>query len=508
MVAIQNIVLRRAGRSLLALGITLALGACAVGPDFHRPAAPASQDYAPTPTPKTTASTPTPDGNPQQFVRDMDIPGQWWTLFHSEPLNALIDDSLKHNPDVGAAQEALHAAVESVRAQQGQYFPQVSASVDPTRQQVGEVLSSALASNATLYNLTTAQLSISYTPDLWGANRRAVESLVAQADAQRFQLEATYLTLTTNVVNAAVTEASLRGQITATQDMIDSQQKILDTNRKQLNLGDMAEADIAAQEATLEQTRATLPPLQKQLAQQRDLLAVLAGRTPDQDVSARFELDGLQLPQDLPMSLPARLVEQRPDVRMAEANMRAACAQVGVAFAARLPNITISANGGSAADQLHNLFGSGTNFWNIGAAITAPIFDGGTLKHRQRAAEATYRQAAEQYRSTVMSALQNMADSMHAVESDADAMVANSRAERAAARSLAIAQRQYAVGDISMVALLTAQVTYRQAELALIQARAARYADTVALFQAVGGGWWNRQDVAASTGFKTNSPAK
>ena len=181
------------------------------------------------------------------------------------------------------------------------------------------------------------------------------------------------------------------------------------------------------------------------------------------------------------MSLPARLVEQRPDVRMAEANMHAACAQVGVAFAARLPNINITANGGSAATQVHNLFGSGTNFWNIGAAITAPIFTGGTLKHRQRAAEAAYRQAAEQYRSTVMSALQNMADSMHAVQSDADAMVASSRAERAAARSLAIAQRQYAVGDISMVALLTAQVTYRQAELTLIQARAARYSDTVAL---------------------------
>jgi NodT family efflux transporter outer membrane factor (OMF) lipoprotein len=503
MAAIQNLALCRTGRSLLALGIMLALGACAVGPDYHRPAAPAAKDYAPAPTPKATASTPAPGGDAQQLVRDMDIPGQWWTLFHSEPLNALIDDSIKHNPDVAAAQQALRAAVESVRAQQGQYFPQVTGSVDPTRQQVGSVLSSALASNATLYNLTTAQLSISYTPDLWGANRRSVESLVAQADAQRFQLEATYLTLTTNVANAAVTEASLRAQIAATQDMIDSQQKILATNHKQLAAGDMGEADIAAQEATLEQTRATLPPLQKQLAQQRDLLAALAGRTPDQDVSAHFELEGLQLPQDLPMSLPARLVEQRPDVRMAEANMHAACAQVGVAFAARLPNINISANGGSAASQVHNLFESGSNFWNIGAAITAPIFDGGTLKHRQRAAEATYRQAAEQYRSTVMSALQNMADSMHAVQLDADAMVASSRAERAAARSLAIAKRQYEVGDISMVALLNAQVTYRQAELALIQARAARYADTVALFQAVGGGWWNRQDVAASTGFKS-----
>jgi NodT family efflux transporter outer membrane factor (OMF) lipoprotein len=500
----QTLAFKRAGRSLLALGITLALGACAVGPDFHRPAAPTGKDYAPNGMPAATSSTAGPDGNAQQFVRDMDIPGQWWTLFHSEPLNALVEDSIKHNPDVAAAQEALRAAVENVRAQQGQYFPQVTASLDPTRQKTGSVIASGVVSNATLYNLTTAQLSISYTPDLWGANRRSVESLVAQADAQRFELEATYLTLTTNVVNAAVTEAALRAQIASTQDMIDSEQKILDANRKQLALGDLGDADIAAQVATLEQTRATLPPLQKQLAQQRDLLAVLSGRAPDQDVQAKFELEGLQLPQDLPMSLPARLVEQRPDVRMAEANLHSACAQVGVAFAARLPNIDITANGGSAADQMHNLFGSGTSFWNIGAAITAPIFDGGTLKHRQRAAEAQYMQAAEQYRSTVMSALQNMADSLHAAQSDADALVASSRAERAAARSFEIAQRQYAVGDISMVALLNAEVTYRQAELTLIQARAARYADSVALFQAVGGGWWNRKDVAASTGFKAN----
>jgi NodT family efflux transporter outer membrane factor (OMF) lipoprotein len=494
--AIKNIPLWRASRGALAFGICFALSACAVGPNYHRPAAPTAQTYAPTPIAQTTPSVPGLGGNTQQFVQGMDIPGQWWTLFHSKPLNGLIDDSIKHNPDLAAAQQALVSAVESVKAQRGAYYPQVSASVDPTRQKVGDVLSSNLASNSTLYNLTTAQLSISYTPDLWGANRRQVESLVAQADAQRFQLEATYLTLTSNVVNAAIGDASLRAQITATQDMVDSQSKILDTNRKQMALGDMSDAGIASQEATLEQTRASLPPLQKQLAQQRDLLAVLTGRSPDQDVPAQFNFDELQLPQDLPLTLPARLVEQRPDVRMADANLHAACAQVGVAFAARLPNINITANWGSAADQLHNLFGSGTGFWNLGADITAPIFSGGALLHRQRAAEANYRQAAEQYRSTVLSALQNVADSLHALQADADAMVANARAERAAARSLDIAKRQYALGDISMVALLNAQVTYRQAELALIQARANRYSDTVALFQALGGGWWNRHDVA------------
>jgi len=487
-------------RSLFVLGASLALGACAVGPDFHRPAPPATQRYMQEEMPASTASAPSAGGQAQRFNTAMDIPGQWWTLFQSEPLNGLIEDALKHNPDLAAAQQALHLATENVRAQRGQYLPQVSAGIDATRQKSGQVLSSALSSNDTLYNLTTAQLSISYAPDLWGANRRQVESLVAQADAQRFQLEATYLTLSANLVNAAVQEAALRAQLVATQDMIDSQSKILEAGKKQLALGDASESDVAALEAALEQTRAGLPPLRKQLAQQRDMLAVLSGRTPDQGVSAHFSLDSLQLPPELPLSLPARLVEQRPDVRMADAQLHAACAQVGVAFAARLPNINITASWGSATDQLHALFGSGTGFWNLGAAVTAPLFDGGTLKHRQRAAEAAYAQAAEQYRSTVLTALQNVADTLHALQADADAMAAAARAERAAAHSFAIAQKQHALGDISMVALLNAEVTYRQAELALIQARAARYADTVALFQALGGGWWNRHDVAMAAG--------
>ena len=483
---------------LLTLSVSLALSACAVGPDYHRPTPPAAQGYMEEGMQSTTASAPGANGHAQHFNTDLDIPGQWWTLFRSEPLNGLIDDALKNNPDAAAAQAALKAAWENVYAQRGFYWPTVTGGVDPTRQKIAGTLASPASSGASFYDLTTAQVSVSYSPDVWGANRRAVESLVAQADAQRFQLEATYLTLTSNLVNSVVQEAALRAQIATTEDMIESQSKILEANRKQLALGDVSEADIAAQEATLEQTRASLPPLHKQLAQQRDVLAVLTGHTPDQDVSARFNLDSLQLPQELPLSLPARLVEQRPDVRMADAQYHAACAQVGVAVAARLPNINVSAAWGSATDEKHTLFGSGTGFWNIGTAITMPLFDGGTLKHKQRAAEATYKQAAEQYRSTVLSALQNVADTLHALQSDADAMRATARAEQAAAHSYAIAQKQYALGDISMVALLNAQVTYRQAELSQIQARAARYADTVALFQALGGGWWNRDDVAVT----------
>ncbi|WP_266180551.1 efflux transporter outer membrane subunit [Dyella humicola] len=490
---------RRGKRSLLALAIALTLSACAVGPDYKRPNAPAAHDYAPTAMPQTTASTSGTGGGAQQWVQDMDIPGQWWTLFHSTPLNALIDDALKHNADVEAAHAALQAAWENVRAQRGAFFPSVSASVDPTRQKTGSVLSSNVASNSTLYNLTTAQVSVSYSPDLWGGNRRQVESLVAEANAQRFQLEATYLTLTSNLVNAAIQEASLRAQIDAIQHIIDDQQRIMTTLQRQLALGDASEAALAAQQAALEQSRASLPPLEKQLAQQRDLLAALSGRMPSDSMDARFTLDGLQLPNQLPLSLPARLVEQRPDVRIADEQLHAASAQVGVAIANRLPNVQITANIGSAADSASNLLGTGTGFWNLGANIAAPIFDGGTLKHKQRAAEATYRQSAAQYRSTVISAVQDVADVLHAVNADAEALVAAERAERAAARSLEIAQHQLGLGDISEATLLNAELTWRQAEIALIQAQANRYADTVALFQALGGGWWNRQDVSDAT---------
>ena len=485
---------RHSLHTTLALAVALALSGCAVGPDYKRPPAPQAQTYSPTPMASDTASTAGPGGESQHVLASMDIPGQWWTLFHSEPLNGLIDDALKHNADIEAAHASLQAAWESVYAQRGAYFPTVNASANPTRQDVANDVASGVASNADLYTLTTAQVSVSYVLDIWGANRRQVESLAAQANAQRFQLEAAYLSLTSNVVNTAIQEASLRAQIELTHKIIDEQEKILATLQRQQALGDVSDAAIAAQVATLEQSRASLPPLDKQLAQQRDLLATLTGRTPDQRIDAQFDLDGLQLPTQLPLSLPAQLVEQRPDVRASEEQLHAASAQVGVAIANRLPNVQINASLGSASERTSQLFTAASGFWAVGATVTQPLFDGGALKHKQRGAEATYRQAAAQYRSTVLGAVQNVADSLHAIDADARALVAAERAEQAASHSLDIARRQLALGDISESAMLNAQLTWQQTALSLVQARAARYADTVALFQSLGGGWWHRQD--------------
>jgi len=222
---------------------------------------------------------------------------------------------------------------------------------------------------------------------------------------------------------------------------------------------------------------------------------VLSGGFPNQDLTEKFELPNLQLPQELPLSLPSQLVEQRPDVRQAEENLHSASAQIGIAVANRLPTFALTADGGSMALVLGRLFSGGNGIWDLGAGITQPIFDAGTLRHRERAAQAAYAEAAGQYRSTVLTAFQNVADTLHALQQDADALKAAADSKDAASVTLALARKQYQSGYVSYLALLSAEQTYQQAVMNLVQARANRYADTAALFQALGGGWWNRPDI-------------
>ncbi|MFC4525153.1 efflux transporter outer membrane subunit [Dyella halodurans] len=482
-------------RFVVVLASTLLAG-CAVGPDFKRPDAPGASDYTAHPVSSTVATPNVAGGESQHFAQGGDIPGDWWTVFHSKPLNELIDQSLANNHDLKAAKAALTVARENVLAQRGAYYPSVAASFSASRQKQSESISPTPNSNTFLYNLYTPQVSISYVPDIFGLNRRTTESVQAQEQAVRFEMVAAQITLSTNVVAAAVQAGSLQAQIDATRELIDINTHMVAILREQLAKGYASGLDLAAQESQLEQTRATLPPLIKQLAQQRDLLAVLAGKMPNQAQDETLALASLQLPQELPLSLPSALVEQRPDVRQAEANMHAASAQIGVAIANRLPNIVLSANAGSTALAMDQLFKSGTGFWGLGADLTAPIFQGGTLLHQERAAKAAYVQAAEQYRSTVLAAFQNVADTLTALEQDAEGLKAAAAAADAAKRTLDLSQRQLTAGYANYLSLLNAQQSYLQARINLVQAQANRYADTAALFQALGGGWWNRADLA------------
>jgi len=319
-----------------------------------------------------------------------------------------------------------------------------------------------------------------------------VEALIGSADAQRFQLEAAYLTLTANLASAAIQEASLRAQIAASQEIIGISARSLAVVRRQFELGAVARLDVAAQEAALAQVQQALPPLQKQLEQTRNLLAALSGRFPSDEPEETFELTALRLPQDLPVGLPSTLVERRPDVRAAEAQLHAASAQIGVALSSRLPQFTITGTAAGLSTGFTQMFANGNPFWTLVGNVAQTLFDGGTLMYRQRAAEAAFEQAAAQYRSTVITAFQNVADALYALRADAEALEAAVAAEQAAKLSLDLTLSAQQLGAVNYLAVLSAQQAYRQALLTRVQAQAARLSDTIALFQALGAGWWSR----------------
>ena len=488
-------------RGLLALVVTpLITTGCVVGPNFKPPAPPAVAAYTAKPATQITEGTPgVPGGQSQRLVSGADIPAEWWTLFHSKELNTLIEQALAHNADLKAAEAALLVAHENTRAQKGAYAPQVSLSPTITRQKdPSQTLAPVPANNPFAYTLITPTVSVSYTPDVFGLNKRTVESLAAQEQATRYQMIAVDITLSANVALAAITEASLEDQIATTNELIGINRQILSLLQYQKSKGYIGGADIAAQQAQLAQLEASLPPLIKQRDQQDNLLAVLTGRYPAQLGPEKFSLASLTLPSDLPLSLPSTLVAQRPDVLQAEANLHAASAQIGVARANRLPNITLSANAGSNALAIGQLFGPGTGFWNIGAALLAPIFDGGTRLHQERVARYAYQQSAEQYRGTVLTAFQNVADTLVALEQDAKTLKATAAAADAAKASLDLSRLQYKDGYAAYLAVLNADQAYQQARLSLVQAEADRFTDTAALFQALGGGWWHRPELVSA----------
>lgn len=492
-------VTRKSGAAIvIACAPLLLISGCAVGPNFKKPAPPDADRYTVKPLPSRTAAVNVPGGEAQTFVSGADIPAEWWSVFHSQALNDLISRALTNNPDLKSAQAALTAARENMLVQKGGYWPTVSGSFSATRSKTSSQISPVPANNSLYYSLYTPQVSVSYVPDVFGLNRRTVESLKAQEEAARFALIASHVTLSANVVAAAIQEASLRGQIAATHELIAINTNMLAILRDQFTNGYASQLDVSAIESQLAQMKATLPPLLKQLAQQRDLLAALSGKLPSEPLPEEFTLSKLQLPTDLPVTLPSRLVEQRPDVRQAEENLHSASAQIGIAVANRLPNITLTADAGTMALEASKMFAGGAGFWDLGASLTQPIFQGGALMHKERAAKAAYVQAAEQYRSTVVTAFQNVADTLNALQMDATALKAAAEAEAAAKVTLDLTRQQSDAGYANYLTMLTAAQAFQQAQLNLIQAQANRFADTAALFQALGGGWWHSADLTTN----------
>jgi NodT family efflux transporter outer membrane factor (OMF) lipoprotein len=489
-------------RRLAALTVPLMASACAVGPNYHQPAAPALPSYTPDPLPPKTVAA---DGEAQTFVFGADISGQWWTLFHSAELNRLIDTGLANNPTLEASQQTLIEAEENERAEQGAFFPSLSGSFQGERTRISSAelasagdTGAASAGSVTVppFALYNATLSVSYSPDVFGGIRRQVESLQAQTDYEQFELEAAYLTLTANIVTAAVTEASYRAQIDATNQIIAADQRQLAILNTQVSLGGVPKANLLSERASLETEQATLPPLESALAQTRNELADYVGAFPPNFHEADFTLASLHLPGDLPVSLPSDLVNQRPDIQAAAAQLHEASAAVGVATANMLPQISLTADVGHEALNTATLFTPQTLMWSLVGGITQPIFEGGELDAKRKASIAALRASGAQYQATVLSAFQNVANALQALQYDAATLQAAQLAEQEAGKSLAVTQDQYQLGGQPFTAVLTAQATYQNDVIARVRAQAARLTDTAALFQALGGGWWHRNDLA------------
>lgn len=465
-----------------------------VGPDFHTPKAPLVKRYTETPLPKKTVTSPTHGGNAQTFVTNEDIPIIWWELFHSESINQLIKAGLANNQTLAAAVAALRESQENVNVQIGNSLWPALKTVDTAQRQrfstltIGGTDGDASAFTFNLYNPT---VTVSYNLDVFGGSRRTIESLKAQANYQQFQLIAAYLTLTSNIVTTAVNIASYQEQIEATLELIKEEQDVLNILNHQYRLGGISNADVLTQKTTLEQTKATLPVLQKNLSLARHSLSVLVGTFPDGTLP-EIRLDSIKLPSNIPISLPSDLVRQRPDVRAAESLLHSASAQVGVATANLLPQFNFSGSYGWTNFTLNNLFIPQNVVWSLVSQITQPIFQGGALFAARRAKIDAYQQAVAQYRQTVLQAFQNVADSLRALETDARTLQALTQAEIAARKALTLTLAQYKLGSINYINLLNAQRQFQQTRINRIQAQAARYNDTAALFQSLGGGWWHK----------------
>ena len=444
-------------------------------------------------TPEKTASP----GGGQRFREGAEVSARWWEAFHSNSLDDLVEEALARNPTLEAADAAIRVAQFNAFAGLGAYFPQVLLSSNSSYS-----IASGDATNTTVtqtaYSFFTKQVQINYTLDIWGANWRNVESLDAMRDQQIYQKQAAHLTLAANVAKAAIEEASLRGQIAATRRVIALEEERLALLQRQLAQGAVAGTDILSQQNALAQARESLPPLESRLAQQRNLLTALAGRYPSEEVDETFALAQFSLPRDLPLSLPSRLVAQRPDIKGAEANLHSASAQIGVAVAARLPNVTLSANGSTSAFSLAQLFQPGTFGYSFAGNIAQTAFDGMTLYNKQKAAEASFDQAKAQYRDTVVKAFQNVADALRALQSDARSVQSARAAEGTAKKYLDHVRLQLKLGDVSQLAVVDAQRSYLAAANSRIKAEAQRLTDTVALFVALGGGWGSQKEAKPS----------
>lgn len=463
------------------------LAACTVGPNYRAPASTTSTGYLPDAPPAMMSAA----GHSQRFVHADAIRADWWTMFASPKLDAMVRDALAASPTLDRARAALTQAQEQRRAvASAAAWPSANARVGIERQQIDPAIMGLPQAPATgPFTLYNVGVDVSYTFDVFGGTRRQLEGLAAEVDYERYELEAAQRMLAANVVTAALRQASLAMQIDTLERIVDAQRGTLAIAQQRFDLGAIAEVELASQRALVAQSAARLPPLRRDLARTRYQLATYAGREPAQADPPTFVLADFTLPPEIPLTLPSELARRRPDVRASEALLHRASADIGVATANLYPKFSFAAGASSTHTALHQI-ADGINVWNIGLGLLQPLLRGPELRSRQREAVAAFDEARAAYREAVLHALQNVADAMRALEADAQTLVQRSEQATAAQRALDITRQRYDLGGVSQLALLDAERTRLEAELARDEAAAARFADTAALVDALGGGWW------------------
>lgn len=470
--------------SLLTLGLVLGLGGCAVGPDFMRPQPPLQSHYN---YPSDPDHTPVAQGAAQTFAPGAAVPGDWWRAFGSEKLNSLVDEALDSNQTLQSAQSRLRESEDNLRAGYGIFYPDVEADASYVRQQFSPLRFGQRTAPG-IFILFTLSASVSYAVDLFGGERRTVEGLAAQSDVQNATVRATSIALVSNIVNTAIAKAAYAAEIETTREMIATEREQESIARVQSDAGTGSYAALLSIDSQLHTLEATLPGLEQKQTQADHLLAVLTGKAPAEVQPAELAFGELSLPQNLPVSLPSELVRQRPDIAAAEATLHVASANVGVATAALFPSVTVTADYGGNSGQVSNLFSTNSQFWSFGVGLAQPVFDGGTLWFKRKAAKDAFDATLSDYRQTVLNALQQVADTLRALEHDGEILSEDDQALASAEQALHLIQTNYQAGLANYVQVLIADVQYRQAKLADLQAMAMRYQDTVTLYVALGGG--------------------
>jgi NodT family efflux transporter outer membrane factor (OMF) lipoprotein len=477
--------------AVIGLALALSLAACKLGPNFASPKSPATQHYASNGERLPGEPSAEAEGAPPQRVAfGAKVAADWWHLFHSPPLDAVVKQALADSPTIAEARATLLQAHELALASAGTELPQLDLGSEIARQAI-VVAPTGLTRAPIPVNVFAVGPTVSYQLDVFGAIKRQVEAEQALADTSEYQLAAAYLSLTGNVATQAITIAGLRAQIATVEQILDEDRQNLQLVNTAFAAGTASQVDVTTAEAQLANDRTLRPPLRQQLSVAMHALAVVVGKSPAEWSPPQFDLTALTLPADVPVSLPSQLVRQRPDILAAEAQLHEAGALVGVAIANQYPNLSITAAVGQQATQLSNFFSGLYNAWNVGLGLSAPIFHGGTLRARKRAAVAAFEAARDAYRETVIQAFGQVADQLEALTHDAEAVGTQRHAVDTAEQALRLARLSYQNGNSTLLVVLDNERAAQQAELGLVRAEAQRLSDTAELFVALGSGWWN-----------------